>query len=1226
MAVNTNPTAGTLDGLVKPSPYFQRAIHLRYDLDNAEAIALYVPTSNSALAIDAILRGTGHQANQRAHVLHAAYGSGKSLLAVALAGILGKREVCQPAVNTLARRITAIEPDSGDSVEQYLESKVRLLPVILIGDEGDLATALPRALKRSLDSANISLHTLGTRFDAALQAISRWRTSYPSTIVQLASLVEQASGTSLSSFCDALEQHDEHAVALFEQLYPRLTAGEVFDPSFGQTPDIVFREAALQLNLYGYSGIVVLWDEFGRYLESRTARAFSEEAAQLQAFAETCNYSGEHQIHLLLFAHKELQSYATALPKAYQQEWSRIEGRFQKHNVLSDPSVSFWLIASAIEFDSLTSVNRWLPEQDADAQARQALDAHLFGLLETHEIRRLIYHTWPLHPLTTYTLTHLSNRVAQNERTMFTFLTADEPHALQSLLRSMPLDDEDLFVRPAMLWDYFQDSIRSDTGPGGAHRVWSGVLHALDKIPASDALSETVIKTLGVISVCNDNGQARPTTELLLWAIGATTNASRAAVGQALENLRRRKAIIHRSIDGYWTFTSGSDIDFERQLAEVLERTSPSHLQLRRLMDRVTPAPYIVARRYNQEHIVTRFFKGLFRWPHEIAGTPWDAQIEQSQADGVCVYTLATTDFELQQAQEALEAHSQVLYVLPSAPLYALGDVLRELFALHELSNDPSLKSQDDRERIVRELRWLTEDAQSRLQREIDRLTDPRRGESRWVTPNGTGLTASAVNSPGETTRLVSEMCERVFPATPEINNEGLNKHEPTTQQAHAAMLVIDALFTRPVSPDMGLTGRGPEVLACNTLLRVPGILREEDGAWIVGRPDKNPKLAVIWDEIDEYISGCNIQDGQPIESLIAQLTKPPYGLREGLLPILLAAVLRSRIKATTIRRDSRPQYPINGELLFKMVYECDHFTLEVGEWSDLLERQWLALMEYFGQHIYDVEHNQEPLTMLKTAMVRWLQALPPYCRDTRHVSEGALQFRRLVRKAQLHPAQVVIEDFPALLALAPGTSQANIAHRLDSLLSEISNAYLELQRRLDLFAAHEFGGNSELQSGAVALAAWLQNVQRLYGADITRLRFGTPATQALVDTAMTQSEEATFWDQVSLSMTGLHLRDWNDQSEDKFCQAVLDARAEIEREFRGLLEEDDVVSVVASLPSGEQYEYRFRAAPVSQHGRRLLQNFISTLNVAGRPLSLDEKRQIAVDFLRHVMGDDIEN
>ena len=1215
---------------IKAAARFQRAIHVRYDLNDPQIVERYIPTLSAVSAIDAILRGTHNMGTQRAHVLHAAYGSGKSHLAVVLAALLEKKTQLLPSIEELVSRLVDIDPQVGSLAYAYLNGTTRLLPVVLSGNEGDFTTALLRALSRSLRIAGLEEVQLTTRFDAALNIIAQWETQYPDTFIQLSKTLNDRFSWEIADLRNALAEHNLRAFETFEQLYPDLTAGATLDPFSQQTPEVVYREVATQLHDAGYTGIVVLWDEFGRYLESRAAQAFGIEAGLLQNFAETCNYSGENQLHLLLFAHKELQGYASSLPQAYQVEWSRIEGRFQKHNVSTDPYVAYRLVASAFEYDDEPLGYRHLDADVVDRLVRWSMETHLFGVFSSEVIRDLIYKTWPLHPLTVFALVHLSNRVAQNERTMFTFLASDEPGALQQLANSLDSADVSPFILPAVLWDYFEDAIRVGNGRSEAHRIWSGVLSALDKVAEHDLLGKVIVKTLGVLLICAESSVVRPTTELLSWAVGTKTDEQHAAVVTILDNLRRRKVIINRQIDGYWTFIAGSDINFEARLTEILERVNPTPIQLRRLLEQTLAAPYTLARRYNQEYAITRYFTGLYRWPNEIVDAPWDMQIRQLDTDGLVVYILAADETSWAEGLKAIQDHDRVVYVFPHQDhlLVSLPEVLRELYGLHEINNDPTLRQHEDRERIQREIDWLLEDAQARLASLVNGLIDPRQGKSVWITCQAGELRGRHVHSPSQTTQIVSQMCAQVFPKTPVFNSEGLNKRKPSAPQVKAAQKVIDALFTHEPDETFGLEGRGPEILALNALLRLPGVLRPMgDDTWEFGRPEGNSHLAEIWDLIDSYVSSGDSGERLSVEPLVKTLTAPPYGLRQGVVPVLIAAVLRNHLKVTTVWRDRRPITPVDGDLLTQMVDQASHFTIEIGEWNEQLESLWQALVSRFDAYIHDNERGQQPLNMLRVAAIRWLQGLPAFCRYTSKLTREALQFRNIIRKAQTEPAKALFEFLPGLLGLDEDTEQSAIEAQLDALMTEISNAYLDLQRRLDTFAMQEFGVNGYAHDGQQALKSWLTGIGTIGAAGISQFKFGSLVTQDLVDTISTAKEgDGQFWDKISRAALGIHLRDWNDDSEERFREKLLTAREEVEREIQELIEEDRVVILSLQLPDEAPHDYRFRASDLSSQGRRLLQNFKSTFEIAGRPLSSDEKRQIAVAFLAYVMGEDVED
>ena len=1211
--------------LACPPSRFQRAIHVRYDRGDAEIVAQYIPTESSTAAIRQILTNTRPRTTQRAHVLHAAYGSGKSHLAVALSALLENHATLTDAFARFIGQIGQVDSEAADLANDYLGANGRLFPIILSGNEGDFATSILRALTHAIDDSGITELQLSTRFDAAIETLHRWQADFPEMTQRFEEEIAQHTRQTVAAFTDQLDGHDADSYRQFEAVYSKLTAGATFDPAIEQAPQVVYRDVASQLCNYGYRGIVVIWDEFGRYLEGHASQAFGQEAALLQDFAETCNHSDDdQQIHLILVTHKELQGYADALPQSYQQEWSRIEGRFQKHNISTDPAVAYRLIAAA-----MSSANLMPDDVTLARHIRCARDLRLFGAITDDAIGDLVTRTFPLHPLATFALTQVSSKVAQNERTMFTFLTADDRYALRELLEQKCENGK----RPPVitlsdLWDYFAEAIRNDIGGAGVRKIWNGVANALDKVASDDTFAQSIVKSLGILSICMDT-DIRPELDVLRWS---NTNDDDSAddVEIVLNNLQRRKTVIFREVDGYWSFIAGSDIDFETELRDVLERVNPTAEQLRRLLEITVPPPTVVARRYNQKRSMIRFFDGMYRWVDEAGNAPWDLQIDSAKGDGLVVYLLATTELEWQAAIHSMQSSPQVVYVLPrhkGHALRSLRDNLRELFALRELNDDPKLRTHGDHLRIQREINWLMEDAEVRLRGTIEDLVDPRNDRALWLKVENGVAGGYAINSLGQASRIVSEACEEAFWATPAFNSEGLNRNRPTAQQARAAQTVIDALFAREASETFGLEGYGPEVLALNSILKRPGILRrskQDVGGWEFGRPADDERLMAVWDVVAEYIADAG--ERKPIKPLIDRLTRRPYGIRRGIIPLLLGAVLRERIKVTTVWKGRNAVGAVSGEMVYQIVDHPDDHSIQVGEWNPLLENVWQSLLELFDSYILDVERERQPLTMLSAAMLRWLQAMPAFCRDTRQISEPAIEFRNVIRQGLRQPAQALFSRLPQLIGEEQLQSKTQARARIEALMQEISDAYLALQRRLDTFVGSAFTNNGRTGDALLTLQSWLDTMITDTEHELRAFKFGSLITQDFVDVvSSTQESDNYFWNRLSTAVVGVQLRDWNDESEDRFREKIVAARDEVERNVRDLIEDEKAINFSIEMPESDRSDFRFRSSDLSPQGQRILQNFKSTMDVAGRPLSIDERRKVALAFIVHIMGEELE-
>ena len=88
------------------------------------------------------------------------------------------------------------------------------------------------------------------------------------------------------------------------------------------------------------------------------------------------------------------------------------------------------------------------------------------------ELKTTIYECYPLQPVSTFILPRLSERVAQNERTLFTFLSADGASTLPAFLRG--LKDRDFrVITPDLIFDYFDPVLQKEPFAGEIHKNYA---------------------------------------------------------------------------------------------------------------------------------------------------------------------------------------------------------------------------------------------------------------------------------------------------------------------------------------------------------------------------------------------------------------------------------------------------------------------------------------------------------------------------------------------------------------------------------------------------------------------------------------------------------------------------------------------------------------------------------------------------------------------------------
>ena len=344
---------------------------------------------------------------------------------------------------------------------------------------------------------------------------------------------------------------------------------------------------------------------------------------------------------------------------------------------------------------------------------------------------------------------------------------------------------------------------------------------------------------------------------------------------------------------------------------------------------------------------------------------------------------------------------------------------------------------------------------------------------------------------------------------------------------------------------------------------------------------------------------------------------------------MLLASVLRYYLPVLTIRQKRRVISTINGAVFLEICKQPEQYTIQVSQWDTKIAVLWKILDEHIGNFLTEQERSQQLLNVLSVGLLRWLQSLPRYCRDTMHISPTAQRFRVLLRKAQKEPVQVLTHTLPELFDKNSIGINDEVAYQrmlennVSALMNEIATAYHRLLYSLDGFIREAFVPHAV--DGHTALRLWLSLVEERVSKPSEMFRLNDRLAQRLIEVARQQEDiqPGAFLDQLSKAVLGITLNDWNDHSEEIFRQKLSEAKERVEHEIFELTNDTIAVELSVALPTQNEQTYRFRPSNLSIQGQRILQNFKSTLEIAGRSLSVDEKRQIALALIQYLMGEE---
>src|SRR5207247_10317049 len=149
-----------------------------------------------------------------------------------------------------------------------------------------------------------------------------------------------------------------------------------------------------------------------------------------------------------------------------------------------------------------------------------------------------------------------------------------------------------------------------------------------------------------------------------------------------------------------------------------------------------------------------------------------------------------------------------------------------------------------------------------------------------------------AVRSSRELMEVLSDIFDVGYSEAPAIRNELLNRRELSSAAAKARRNLLEAMIVSHNQQRLGFTGYPPEVSMYRSVLEEQGLHRQVDGTWRFLEPDG--AMRGVWAEIERFLEETERQR-RPLTELYDRLKHPPFGIKEGPLPVLVCAALLSR-------------------------------------------------------------------------------------------------------------------------------------------------------------------------------------------------------------------------------------------------------------------------------------------------------------------------------------------
>ena len=876
-------------------------------------------------------------------------------------------------------------------------------------------------------------------------------------------------------------------------------------------------------------GLLLILDELGKFLEFAALHPERQDVFLLQRLAEAASRSADEPLFIVSLLHQGFNAYADHLNQSAQREWEKVAGRFEE--IVFNPPVEQ---AASIISSAINVRVQEIPKAQTN-QLRWAMERTLgLGWLGSAPAKTLLDaapQLYPLHPTVLPVLIRTFRRFGQNERSLFSFLLSNEPFGLQDFAQRAVRDDE--LYRLHHFYDYVRTNFGHRLSVQSYRSHWNLIDSVVESFVEENEVQLKILKTVGILNLLNDS-DLLATEESVLCALAEDDKVQEKNVRIAVSALHKGKRIIYdRGRARGLCLWPHSSVDIEKAYEDAC-RVIDTPQQVASLIKESLETRPIVARRHyietgNLRHAEVRYCA--------VKDLPTVLEQRISDADGLIVVPLCETLSEREVAlafakQTGMSGHSNWLVAVPQ-PLNNLSALVQEVQRWEwvsvntlELNADKYAREEVSRQKAA---------AQSQMEKRIQNFIGWQQLSGHMMLDWFCEGRALKLKNGRHLLETLSQIFDETYRLAPHIQNELVNRRNLSSAAAAGRMRLIGRMFSDPGSALLGMdpAKKPPEMSIYLSVLKRTGLHQMIGDAWRIGEPHHRSDACNVLPALKRI---AEIVRQEPdarvnVASLFAELRNPPYGVRDGILPLLLSVFAIAHDRDVAFYKDGSFLRELNGEQMLVLTKASERFDIQYckieGVRAELFERL-LAVLEIHRPGDRDIE-----LLDLVKNLCMFVAQLPVYARNTKRLSPAALAVRQALLEAR-EPAKLLFSDLPTACGFdaiearpATGKPIKSFVRTLKLALDELRIAFPELQDRLRKSLRENFKLSGSFQECRIAL---VERSQRIC-LTVTEPKFKAFCLR-LMDDALTESD----W----LESIGSHLAlkppaRWHDAEEDLF-------------------------------------------------------------------------------------------
>lgn len=940
--------------------------------------------------------------------------------------------------------------------------------------------------------------------------------------------------------------------------------------------------------------LLILIDEFGKFLEYAASYSPEKEMYFIQKFAEVINNS-DKKILLLTTLHQPFEDYALELSQSQRKEWAKVNGRIIQIP-FNEPIEQILFLASEHIASKGFKIN--VQESDFKDLLNSIFKCEAFLLKDSlnYEFARKLY---PFDLLSACVLALAFQDYGQNERSLFNFLYSDDYLGLQDFTTERP------FYNLADVYDYlsfnFYTILNSKHNPHALQ--WRGIKDALEIIDGKyDQNKQDAQKLIKVIGLLNIFGRPAQKVDIEFLKSYSSISLQIKDPGAIINSLEHQQIIRFQNYNQKFVLFKGTDFNISVALEEANNAVSDNFNIINKLQEYFT-FPALLAKKAFYEKGTPRYF--VF----ELSEKPLEKDPEGS-IDGYINLIIHDLLDEKKFKDFSKITDKAILFGWLSN-----SEKIREI--VHEIEKINWVKIQAKDDNVVQaELDTNKKFLLEKLNYEFT-LSFYGPSSNVWWFYAGERV---VFKNQRELNQYLSYICNTQYPLTPIIKNESINKHKVQGTISSARKNLISRLLNYSGIEDLGFESGSypPEKTIYYSLLKYTGIHRQTNSHWHLGLPTEQSFME-LWDLGEKYLKDCCISP-RKLSDFIDKLLQKPFKLKQGLIDIWIPIFLISKKSEFAFYEDNIFIPDITDDTLDVAMRQPHKYFIH----TFYLNETRLKIFNQYRNFLNQIEEEsptRESFIETIKPFLTFYKRLTKYSQETKTLSQTGIRLRDAIANAT-NPEDVFFEDIPRALGFS--TSDLLNDEILETFAIKLKEAISEISSSQEfLFNRIEDTINSELPE---------DNISFPRNKDLLQKRFKNIRKEELnikqkvfYQRIITSLEDRKSWlNSVAIAVTNKSLDTFSDKEGElfkiKFPTLIheMDNLTDLSKEMINREKEDILKLEITSFLKGVQKN--LVRLPKTKSGEILkLENQI-------RPLLNKDKRQENIALLIKLLQEQLEN